>query len=191
MEVIKLNECGYEESAWGFSLSYNSTVERAKEILPKFAFKGDGENKFLRSIHTWWNIKAPRYYFAQHDTYKIATVKLSESTMHTITKRNFSQDDFQYPIEKEILDVLNDYINWYKYPPKGEETEYKEKYFLAIKNSLPEGYLQRIMFECNYATLQAMWNGRLKHKLPQWKQFLETMISQIEHPEFVMQDPNR
>ena len=51
-----LNETGYEESAFGFSLSYNSTKDRAKELFPKFAFKQDGENKFLESIYIWFYI---------------------------------------------------------------------------------------------------------------------------------------
>ena len=59
MEVKVLAECGYHESALGFSLSYNTTVERAKEILPKYAFKNNGENKFLRSMQIWLDITDP------------------------------------------------------------------------------------------------------------------------------------
>jgi len=44
MKTIVLKESGYEEAALGFSLSYNSTIERAKQLLPSFAFKQGGEN---------------------------------------------------------------------------------------------------------------------------------------------------
>lgn len=58
MNVLKLNECGYEESALGFSLSYNSTIDRAKELFPTYAFKGNGESKFLESIYIWVDVNA-------------------------------------------------------------------------------------------------------------------------------------
>jgi hypothetical protein len=184
VHVKLLSEHGYDEAALGFSLSYNTTVERAKQLLPKYAFKNNGENKFLRAMVTWWDITAPRFWLTELDTYKVSTTRLSESTMHMLTKRVVTNYDFEYPLEKDSLDELNNAIRWYNDPPKGEEQEYKKAYLPIIKNYLPEGYLQRIIFFCSYATLQTIYNQREHHRLPQWKMFLYEILG-VSHPEFI------
>jgi hypothetical protein len=188
LEVIKLNECGYEESAFGFSLSYNTSVERSKEILSKYAFGKPGENKFLRSIHTWWDIKAPRGWLTEMDTYKISTVRLSESTMHTIMKKELSNENFELPLDSHFLEILNRYIHEYQVEVIPESKKYK---FLQVKNHLPEGFLQRIMFECNYATLQTIYIQRNNHRLPQWHVFIDSVLAQVDFPEFIVKDYNK
>ncbi len=177
MKVKVLKECGFDESALGFSLSFNSTPDRAKEILHKYAFKNNGENKFLRSIQVWLDITAPRFVLTELDTYKISTVRLSASTIHTLSKRPLTQEDFEYPIAASTLENVNEKIKQFN----------NKKISLAeMKNELPEGFLQRIVLSCNYANLQNMYMQRKNHKLPQWHMFLDTVLSQIEHPEFIV-----
>jgi hypothetical protein len=177
MIVKIIKECGFSESAIGFSLSYNSTPERAKEILYKYAFKNNGENKFLRSIQVWLDITAPRFVLTELDTYKISTVRLSSSTIHTLSKRLLSQEDFEYSITPSTLDNINEKIRQFNN---------KEISLAEMKNELPEGFLQRIILNCNYANLQNMYLQRKNHKLPQWHIFIDTILSQIEHPEFIV-----
>jgi len=177
LNVKVLKECGYDESAIGFSLSYNSTIERAKEILPKYAFKNNGENKFLRSIQVWLNVTAPIFFFIELDTYKISTTRLSSSTMHTLGKNKILIDSqFEYPLNKNILIGINEVLQ-----------EYKNNLITIaeLKNNLPDGFLMNSIFECNYATLQNIYGQRHDHKLPQWRYFCDEILSQIEHPEFI------
>jgi hypothetical protein len=185
MKVDIIGEYGYEQAALGFSLSYNSTLERAKQILPKYAFKNSGENKFLRAMIVWLDITAPRFWLTELDTYKISTVRLSASTMHTLTKNLVTSDDFEYPIENEGIEILNDAIKMFNAPPKNDEERDRKAYLPLIKNALPEGYLQRMVFSCSYATLQNIYNQRKNHRLPQWGVFLDKVLEQVEHPEFI------
>lgn len=176
MEVKVLAEHGYEESALGFSLSYNSTPERAKEILHKYAFKNNGENKFLRCIELWIDVDFPRLLWPEADQYKVSTTTLSESTIHTLGKRMLNQDDFIIPIDKRMLEVVNEKI---------VEFQNKKIDILEMKAHLPEGFLQRRIWHMNYANLQNIYLQRKNHKLPLWHTFLDTILSQIEHPEFI------
>ena len=185
MEVKVLKECGYEESAIGFALSYNSTPERAKQIFPKFAFGVPGEGKFLESIVLWLDVNAPRFWWCESDTYRVGNTKQSQSTIHTITKKKLTNRDFEYPLERDYLEEINNAINWYN-DPNNDKSD-KLEYFLYIKNILPEGFLQRRIWVLNYKTLQNIYNQRKNHKLPQWRKFLEDVLSQIEHPEFIVQ----
>lgn len=184
MKIQVLSEHGYEESALGFSLSYNSTTERAKAILPKFAFGKPGENKFLESIYVWLDVTAPRFWWQEADTYRLST-KQSASTMHTLMKEKLDNYDFEYPIEENYLEYLNNHIIIYK-NAKNIPGENLNDYLLGIKNQLPEGFLQRRIWVMNYKVLQNIYNQRKDHRLPQWHIFLDSILSQIEHPEFIV-----
>jgi hypothetical protein len=178
MKITKLSEYGYNEAALGFSLSYNSTIDKAKELLPKFAFGLPGENKFLESIYLWLDVTAPRFWWQEADTYRLST-KQSASTMHTLTKRKLTKEDFESYIPEEYLDDINIIA---KNINNGIYTlEY-------LKNLLPEGFLQRRIWTMNYKCLQNIYNQRHNHRLPQWRYFCEEILKQIDHPEFIVKE---
>lgn len=182
MKIAKLAEYGYEEAALGFSLSYNTSIERTKQILPKYAFGIPGESKFLESIQLWFDVTAPRFWWQEADTYRVGSSKQSESTMHTICKNALDYEDFEYPIDDYLIHILNKLISSYKNEPDKLKRLFL---FQQIKNNLPEGFLQRRIWNFNYKTLQNMYNQRRNHRLPQWKVFLDKILETVEHPEFI------
>jgi hypothetical protein len=175
LKVKVLEEHGYNSAALGFSLSYNTAIERAKEVMPKYAFGIPGENKFLEMIMTWWDISAPRYYWQEADTYRSGTTKQSESTIHTLKKKPLSQENFEENIPIFMVDFINTLIE------EGAQ-------LVQIKNVLPEGFIQRRIWMFSYKTLQNIFIQRKNHKLPQWHIFLDSVLSQIEHPEFIVKE---
>lgn len=54
-----------------------------------------GHNKYLRYCVLFLDVTMPRYWWAEADTYKVGTVAQSESTMHTIHKRDLTMADFE------------------------------------------------------------------------------------------------
>ena len=176
MNIKVLNEAGYEAAVLGFSLSYNTSLERTKSILPKYAFGIPGENKFLESIQIWIDINAPVFWWVEFDTYRVGITKQSESTMHTLKKSKLTRDNFEYVINFEQLDYLNAMIE-----NGGTPIE-------ILKNCLPTGFLQRRIVSMNYKCLQNIYNQRHNHRLPQWKYFCSEMLKQIEHPEFIIKE---
>jgi hypothetical protein len=178
-----LKEAGYEESMLGISLSYTSNPERSKQIAPNLAHKGNGHSKFLECIELWIDVTAPRYIWQEFSTYRHSSVQ-SESTMHTIMKKELTQDDFENDIPLAILNYLN--LQIVKYKMETFDSETKKQIFLDIKNCLPEGFLQRRIVHINYATLKNIYYQRINHKLTWWKDFLNGVLSQIEHQEFII-----
>lgn len=184
MLVTKLSEHGYEESALGFSLSFNSTVERAKQIMPKYAWgKAPGENKFLRAIQVWLDVDFPRLIWPEADQYKVGTTTLSESTVHTLAKKPLTMEEFIAGTDQRMIDILNEKIQLFKR---------KEISILELKANLPEGFLQRRIWNLNYANLQNIYVQRRNHRVKLWDQFLSELIVQLDHPEFIdkEEDPN-
>ena len=183
VDVLKVD--GIEEALLGMGLSYGLTsnkniicMEDAKlagrltKICAKCAQRGNGEDKFLRMIQIWADITAPRFWWAEFDTYKVGTVALSESTMHTLGKRQLTPEDFETPIEPGYLDTLNSALR-------------SDNAIDFNKGMLPEGFLQRRIVNFSYAVFANMIRQRRNHRLPQWHYFLSTTFYALPMQEFL------
>jgi hypothetical protein len=171
MEVRILNECGYDEAMLGLSLSYNKRREDMPRVAERLSVKDGGHNKFLESIAVWLDIKAPRYWWQEFDTYRVGMTKQSESTMHTILRRRLTADDFEGKLPSEVLAMLNHLI--------------ESKDFDGIKRLLPESFLQRRVVCTNYRTLRNMILQRESHRLQEWQTFISGVLAQVERPELL------
>ena len=156
----------------GFSYGLTTTYEtwndvpeetklRLYKIAEKLCSRDGGENKFLRQMMYFWSVEAPRYWWQEASTYKVATVEQSSSTMHTIMHGELVQENFETPIPIDHLNHLNRLITKYK-ETKSEET------FLLLKNDLPEGFLQRRVWSLSLANMKNIYHQRKHHRLPQW-----------------------
>lgn len=125
---------------------------------------GQPNSKFLRMIHVQVAVTAPLYWWKEADTYKIATVTNSTSTMHRLTNYPITQECFELPIFEDTLKRLEDLRLEYV------ETTNKDVWKQLIVN-LPESWLQTRMFDCNYATLRNIYHQRKNHKLTEWHVF--------------------
>lgn len=186
MKVKVLKVEGYTEALLGMGLSYGLTsgkepicltdnpelTERLIKICAKCASRGNGEDKFLRMIQIWADVTAPRFWWAEFDTYKVGTVALSESTMHTLGKRPLAQKDFEGGLPIELLDWLNTYVC-------------SDSLIELKKRCLPEGFLQRRIVNFNYAVFANMIRQRRNHRLPQWHYFLNKIYYGLPMLEFL------
>lgn len=170
MKIKILKESGYEEAILGLSLSYNTTIEKATDVSLKLYNKDGGHNKFLRFISVWLDITAPRFFWQEFSTYAVGVSVSSESTIHTLMKRELTSNDFEEAVLFTHLDTLNEHI--------------KSKDFYRLKNELPEGFLQRRIVNLNYMVLRNIIAQRKNHRLPQWKWFNEHILKNIEHKEY-------
>ncbi len=157
---------------------------------------GTPHDKFLRQIFISVDITAPLYWWKEMDTYKVATVANSTSTMHKLTSKPitldcFETDDFinlgypkdaQRPELKSYIDedfvqmclipyleyLRQKYITLSVYNP-----EEAKKYWKELVRWLPEGWLQTRTWTANYATLRGIYKWRKDHKLTEWHQFCD------------------
>jgi hypothetical protein len=90
--------------------------------------------------------------------------------MHTLTKRELTQDDFEIPVHPTILGIVNDYI--------------RNGYLIDAKANLPEAFLQRRVVCTNYKSLRGVVKQRASHKLPEWQIFVQKLEEQLSHPEY-------
>lgn len=133
-------------------------LERAKKLLQL----GGGHSQFAKMIFYYYQIQAPLKWWKQHDKYKVGIVDLSESTMHTLMKRELQQLDFEEPVEKDYLEHLNTKIRQYKNCENSLIARY-------VENALPCGYLQTRVVCYSLMSLLNIYRQRKDHRLPEWK----------------------
>jgi hypothetical protein len=142
------------------------------------------ERKFLRQILVSMDITGSIKFWAQADTFKIGTVRNSESTMHSIAKGEVTQADFERPIWNNTLDYLNELITDYNSIKNnklitlvglGYEVSEKDiclkRIFELIDANLPGGYVLTSLWTGNYEVLRNIYHGRKRHRMYYWQEF--------------------
>ena len=155
---------------------YNDLYNKLLKTADTLAHKQGGHNKFLESINISLDITAPRYWWSEFDTYRVGVTKQSESTIHTLGKRDLTADDFEHNLPFDILTIFNNIIDRYRCTENKKE---KETLFLSLKSLLPESFLQRRIVVLNAKTLQNIIAQRVNHRLPEWKQFCDTLHNSL------------
>jgi hypothetical protein len=182
--VEKVNESGYEAALLGLAHNKKQSPEKMGTIAERLSDKDSGHNKFLESIIVWLDVRAPRYWWQEADTFRLST-KQSESTMHTLTgelltispedaasveaflRKNFEPDSCSAQTLKEIYRAA------------------ERKDLVGVKKRLPEGFLQTRMWCMSYRTLRNIILQRRTHRLPHWQEFIRQTLDQLDHPELM------
>ena len=142
-------------------------------LAQKLLRGGDDDAKFMRMIHVQADITAPLYWWKEYVTNKVATTENSESTMHTITNREFTLEDFEYDGYSEywesIILELNELRRLFL-EAKAKEKGGLEAYQIwrQLIQMLPDSYLQKRTVDLNYQTLRRLYRARRHHKLVEW-----------------------
>ena len=139
---------------------------------------GSDHRKYLRQIFVSVDVTAPLYWWKEYDTYKVATVANSTSTMHKITSKPFSLDDFSHDhmtpgteafmrtVVAELEDIRLRYL----------ATKDKKDWYDIIQ-LLPSSYNQMRTCSFNYETLINIYFARKDHKLAEWHTFCDWILT--------------
>ena len=166
----------YEESiAVDYDCEWTTYIgPNDQNLMMKLRNAGTDHRKFMRMIVVYCDILAPLYWWKEFDTYKIATVANSCSTMHTIHKKEFTLEDFScehlmnesIALLKDIVKDLNECRKWY--------LDTKDKnYWWQMIQLLPSSYNQKRTVMLNYEVLANMYKSRKDHKLDEWHTFCD------------------
>ena len=162
--------------------------ENDYKLLKNLTIAGPEHRKWNRMVTVTMDITAPLYFFKEWDTYKVATVANSCSTMHKIQAKEFTLDDFscehleEYPrwLLSEVIKELN------KNRKDFNETKDKDYWWQMIQ-LLPSSYNQKRTVHLNYETLGAMYKQRRHHKIDEWHVFCDT-IKTLPYSEFITRE---
>lgn len=164
----------YGEDGW----SENLIGPEDQKLMVKLSKAGTDHRKFMRMITVYLDITAPLYWWKEFDTYKVGTVANSCSTMHKITAKEFTLEDFscEHLISDEaipgrvysakgMMEATVDNLNMFR--KLYLETQDK-KYWWQLIQLLPSSYNQRRTIMLNYEVLANIYKSRRNHKLDEW-----------------------
>ena len=144
------------------------------DLAMRLAKAGSDHRKYLRMVFVSVDVTAPLYWLKEYDTYKVATVANSTSTMHKIHSKPFSMDDFSCDhmtdgtkkfMETVVAELENIRLRF-------KETKSKDDWYDMIQ-LLPSSYNQMRTCTFNYETLINIYRARKNHKLAEWHTFCD------------------
>lgn len=143
--------------------------EADRKLMRKLVDAGPEHRKFMRMVVCYMDITAPLYWWKEFDTYKVGTVTDSCSTMHTITKRDLTLDDFSTEhLSFNNLQFLNDMVKLInRQITKFRESGDKDDWWQVIQ-LLPSSFNQRRTVMLSYEAVRSMYHQRQGHKLDEW-----------------------
>lgn len=148
--------------------------ENDLSLAKRLCRAGTDHRKFVRMIFVTVDVTAPMYWWKEYDTYKVATVANSTSTMHKITSKPFELSDFSVDKMNEdgikameaVIDTLENLRQKYL------ETKDKKLWYTIIQ-LLPSSYNQMRTCTLNYETLCNIYYARRNHKLDEWHTYCD------------------
>ena len=142
---------------------------------------GPEHRKFLRQIFVSVDITAPLYWWKEMDQYKIGTITDSTSTMHKLTSKpitleNFEVDDFnpeivyyEIPGAQNDIGMFADFMIEQLEFLRQKYLETKDKrYWKELVRWLTESWLQTRTWSANYEVVRSICQQRRNHKLNEW-----------------------
>ena len=162
--------------------------ENDYDLLRRLTIAGPEHRKWNRMITATMDITSPLYWWKEYDTYKIATVGNSCSTMHKIHAKKFEMSDFSNEHLDEIAsETLKIVINELNLNRKLFNETKDKKYWWNMIQLLPTSYNQKRTVHLNYEVLGTIYHQRRHHKLDEWHVFCDT-IKTLPYSEFITRE---
>lgn len=153
---------------------------------------GKTHSKWMREVQISMLVNAPLYWWKEFDQYKVGTTTNSESTMHTITQKEFTKDMFSF--EKTLgleevqgeLDNVVELLNSLRVSYLGTNSPLtKKRIWDTIIQILPSSWNQARMVTFSLQTASGMYFDRKNHKLSEWVEFCEELSKLPTVGEFI------
>lgn len=142
------------------------------DLAKRLRKAGSDHRKFIRQIFVSVDITAPLYWWKEYDTYKVATVANSTSTMHKIHSKPFELKDFSHDhLTPDSLKVMEAMVEALEKVRLKYAAEKKKEDWYDLIQLLPSSYNQMRTCTLNYETLVNIYYARRNHKLEEWHTF--------------------
>lgn len=210
-----MNSWDKSDSGWCHgNLIWWNIGENDLKLMKSLSKAGNDHAKFLRMINVTCDITAPLYWWKEFKTYRAGKrfgdcepdiidcgyleydIEMNScSTMHKISAKGFTLDDFShehigdvpncdplyYAALEGIIVALNEARHCFL------DTKDK-KYWWQMIQLLPSSYNQRRTVQLNYQVLKSMYFARKNHKLDEWREFCSWIETLPYFKKIVLED---
>ena len=147
---------------------------------------GPEEAKFMRQIFVTMDINAPFFWWKEMDQYRINVTTNSCSTMHKLTSREFSAQDFSFDMlieefapedQFEVGDIRRRTLRDCEALRRRYLQTKDPRIWRVLVEILPSAYMQKRTWTANYQVLRNIYFQRRNHKLQEWRDFCKVIES--------------
>lgn len=164
--------------------------EKDMNLAQRMLKAGDADSKFMRQIFVCMDINAPLFWWKECDQYRVGCTTDSCSTMHKISAKEFTRNDFTHDYMTDaslsVLDYTIEMLNMYR--KKYLETKDKNDWRQMIE-LLPSSYNQKRTWTGSYANLRNIYFQRRLHKLDEWRTFCSVIEEMPYAKELICYEP--
>ena len=166
--------------------------ENDLNLAKRLCKAGSDHRKFIRQIMVSIDITAPLYWWKEYDTYKVATVANSTSTMHKIHSKPFELEDFSCDhMTPETLQFMQTVVDQLENIRNRYLEEKDKKHWYDLIQLLPSSYNQLRTCTLNYETLTNIYYARKHHKLDEWHTFCDFIETLPYAKELILKVDNK
>ena len=149
--------------------SKNSSITPTVERLGSME-RGSGHDNFLHGIIVAFDLTCSNKMWVEFQRYHFAEIVSSQSTMHRVVKLIEEENVFNEYVDSKIKLILMRMIREYKENPTTEN-------YLRILYNVPSGIELTAHIVTNYGQLKTMWLQRNSHRLPEWREFCDWILT--------------
>lgn len=150
--------------------------------------KGEGHDNFLKGIRVSFDLTFTNKAWVEMERYTFVDIISSQSTMHRITKLDIRKCCNKYVWDSTILKLeekVKEYNDMDLY--SRNSTEGKELY-LEILYNVPSGFQLTARLSTNYCSLKTIYSQRKNHRLPEWREFCDWILTLPHFNKLVLGD---
>ena len=178
-----------DDSVWPHIEGHDDVLlgDNDHKLMTQLAKGGAVHAKYRRMIPVMFTVAAPTFWWIEFDTYKIGTVRNSCSKMHKIHVEPFTLDNFSHEGCREVPEAmvcLMDNITMLEYLRKMFNKTQEKRYWRALIELLPHGYMMKATISLNYEVLVNIYHSRKNHKLDEWHTFCD-WIKELPYSELI------
>ena len=165
-------------------------------IKDRFKARAVGETKFLRTIPISLFIAAPLKWWVELDTYKVGTVRQSDSLMHRTPKRGkFTAADFDVSDNlatssdfTALLAMLNQ--RWDAWCANGaRRNDRQSREWTELQDLIPRSFVYTSHWYASYEVLRNVYWQRRHHRMSgQWATFFDQLRPRLLLPALVFDE---
>lgn len=207
IKVDDIHVYNFESAIHGMRSPYNSydksdsvfhgdfvIGEKDLSLMQRLFKAGTEHRKFMRQILVSMDITAPLYWWKQADCYTVGVTKNSQSTMHTIAKKELTLSDFSFDNE-DGNQISEDSMMGVIAQGVIQELNVIRKEYLEFKNKdtwrfliqlLPESYNQTRTITMNYEVVANIIRQRRHHKLCEWDNLIAIFLEELPYLKEIM-----
>lgn len=159
--------------------SLNDTLTEGIRNLAK-SRAGEGHDQWLTGVVVQFDVTGSLKWWTEAQRYHFLDFVSSQSTMHRITKFDIEEQCNEYVLADTIRN-LTILVALYNADPTPEK-------YLRVLYNIPTGFQLTAGMTTNYRQLKTIYKQRKNHRLPEWREFCEWMLTLPYFKEICVQE---